>query len=116
MKSTWEGRTDMSNAHTGPLGPRNVMGMTRRVLLGSAVAVAAGAVTAPAAEAREVPALWREFNRAPFTHPQIPYVGRAGCHGGATRFPRHRVVADVRDFGAVAGRATRHPPAVHPGL
>src|SRR3954463_16829527 len=114
MKIKWEGRTDMSNAHTGPLGPRNVMGMTRRVLLGSAVAVAAGAVTAPTAGAVEVPSLWREFNRTPFTHPQIPYVGRAGCHGGATRFPRHRVVADVRDFGAVAGGGAPPPPPPHP--
>lgn len=103
----------MSNAHTGPMGPRHVMSMTRRTLLGSAVAVAAGAVTAPTARAVEVPSLWREFGRTPLTHPQIPYVGRAGCHGGATRFPRHRVVADVRDFGAVADGTTDSAPAIN---
>lgn len=103
----------MSNAHTGPMEPLNVMGMTRRTLLGSAVAVAAGAVTAPTARAAEVPSLWREFHRTPFTHPQIPYVGRAGYHGGATRFPRRRVVADVRDFGAVADGTTDSAPAIN---
>ncbi|MET8407613.1 glycosyl hydrolase family 28-related protein [Streptomyces sp. NPDC005195] len=114
------------------------VGISRRGLLGSAVAVAGAAVTGgPAAAASgrapasagppgtdagaigataaptgteaarhgvhgQVPALWREFTRSPFTHPQIPYVGRAGFRAGATRFPRRPVVADVRDFGAVA--------------
>ncbi|MGW0795032.1 glycosyl hydrolase family 28-related protein [Streptomyces sp. NPDC002692] len=109
------------------------VGIGRRVLLGSAVAVAAAAVTGGPASAAarpgataagppatasgataagtgvartgahgQVPGVWREFARAPFTHPQIPYVGRAGFRGGTARFPRRPVVADVRDFGAVA--------------
>ncbi|MFJ7302607.1 glycosyl hydrolase family 28-related protein [Streptomyces sp. NPDC099088] len=102
-------------------------GMTRRTLLGSATAVAAVAVTGvaagpaaaagqvaatagspPSSPARhgEVPAIWREFTRSPFTHPQIPYVGRAGLGGGAARLPRHRAVTDVRHHGAFAADGT----------
>ncbi|MDC0770259.1 glycosyl hydrolase family 28-related protein [Streptomyces sp. HD] len=105
-----EGRTDMGNAH-----------LTRRTLLGGATAVALGATTgtsrAAAAEVpphrTEVPPLWHEFTRAPFTHPQIPYVGRAGCRSGARRFPRRRVIADVRDFGATPDGATDSAPAIN---
>ncbi|MFI6491420.1 glycosyl hydrolase family 28-related protein [Streptomyces sp. NPDC050564] len=100
-------------------GPR---GITRRRLLGSATAVAAVAVTggtataaaspaqaaeaAQAAQQGQVPALWHEFTGTPFTHPQIPYIGRSGRGGGAARFPRRPVVADVRDYGAVADDGT----------
>ncbi|MFJ3670557.1 glycosyl hydrolase family 28-related protein [Streptomyces sp. NPDC090106] len=98
--------------------------MTRRALLVSAVAVAAGAgsseVTAAAtgtagasATTGQVPSLWAEFGLTPFTHPQIPFVGRAGCHGGAVRLPRRPVVADVRDFGAVADGTTDSAPAIN---
>lgn len=94
--------------------------ISRRGLLGSAIAVAAVAVTGGPATAAaplrtgaarpdgggQVPAVWREFTRAPFTHPQIPYVGRAGHRGGAARFPRRPVVADVRAYGAVADDGT----------
>ncbi|MGW3729762.1 hypothetical protein ACWDPP_32550, partial [Streptomyces sp. NPDC000851] len=94
--------------------------MTRRALLGSAVAVAAGAGTAAAADgstaSADVPALWRQLSRTPFTHPQIPYIGRAGCHGGAVRFPRRPVVADVRDFGAVAAERGALADAEDAGL
>ncbi|MFD0312447.1 hypothetical protein ACFVH5_43340, partial [Streptomyces sp. NPDC127119] len=70
--------------------------LTRRALLGSATAVAAVAVTGTAAGAQasaatprpEVPDLWREFTRTPYTHPQIPYIGRAGRGAGAAHFPR----------------------------
>ncbi|MEU5047342.1 glycosyl hydrolase family 28-related protein, partial [Streptomyces griseorubiginosus] len=86
------------------------MGMTRRSLLGSAAAVALTAGTASAAGATP---LWREYSRTPFTHPQIPYVGRTGCHAGAERFPRRRVVADIRDFGAVADGSTDAAPAIN---
>ncbi|MEE1830202.1 glycosyl hydrolase family 28-related protein [Streptomyces sp. SP17KL33] len=107
----------MRDAHGAADGGRNDMSMTRRVLLGSAVAVAAGAGTAAAAGAGSGPAatppLWREFRRTPFTHPQIPYIGRAGCHGGAARPPRRPVVADVRDFGAVADGTTDCAPAIN---
>ncbi|MFE7166896.1 glycosyl hydrolase family 28-related protein [Streptomyces sp. NPDC057616] len=99
----------MSTAHHG---------MTRRSVLVTATAVAAAAATgtpALAAPARggQVPTLWREFTRTPFTHPQIPYVGRAGYGGGAARFPRRPVVADVRDYGAVADGTTDSAPAIN---
>lgn len=118
-----EGRTGMSNRHRDS----GRAGMARRTLLGSATAVAAVAVTGTAAgtaaatgtaagtagippnsPARhgEVPAIWREFTRSPFTHPQIPYVGRAGLGGGTARLPRHRAVTDVRDHGAFAADGT----------
>src|SRR5215204_6126798 len=95
----WEGRAGMRNVHTGAMGTRDVIGMTRRSLLGSAVAVVAGAGTAAAVgsgTAPVVPALWREFSHTPFTHPQIPYVGRAGYRGGAVRFSRRPFITDVR--------------------
>jgi hypothetical protein len=107
-------------------------GITRRSLLGGATAVAAAAVTggtataapsdaaagpapggAPAPAPGQVPAIWREFARTPFTHPQIPYVGRAGQRAGAARFPRRPVVADVRDHGAVADGTTDCAPAIN---
>ncbi|MFF7599308.1 glycosyl hydrolase family 28-related protein [Streptomyces mirabilis] len=97
--------------------------ITRRGLLGSAVAVAAamvtgGPATAANAVARphdpgQVPTIWREFTRTPFTHPQIPYVGRAGHRGGSARFPRRPVVADVRAYGAVADGTTDCAPAIN---
>ncbi|WP_254646590.1 glycoside hydrolase family 55 protein [Streptomyces sp. GbtcB6] len=86
-------------------------GMTRRSLLAGATAVAATAVaggTARASDA-EVPSLWREFTRTPFTHPQIPYIGRAG----AARIRRLPVVADVRAYGAVADGVTDCAPAIN---
>ncbi|MCI3272087.1 glycosyl hydrolase family 28-related protein [Streptomyces cylindrosporus] len=88
--------------------------LTRRALLGGATAVALGATTGTArAASTEVPQLWHEFTRTPFTHPQIPYVGRAGCRGGARRFPRRPVVADVRAYGAVADGVTDCAPAIN---
>ncbi|MGX1886453.1 glycosyl hydrolase family 28-related protein [Streptomyces sp. NPDC055287] len=81
--------------------------ISRRGLLGSAIAVAVGstappahAALRPASPASRTPALWREFAAAPYTHPQIPYVGRAGAHAGARRAPRRPVVANVLDYGA----------------
>ncbi len=70
--------------------------ITRRC--GSAVAAAAAMVTGGPAMARataaarphdpgQVPTIRREFTRAPFTHPQIPYVGRAGHRGGVGALP-----------------------------
>lgn len=95
-----EGRTDMSHVH-----------LTRRTLLGSATAVALGAATgtARAATTAEVPTLWREFTRTPFTHPQIPYIGRAG----AKRHSCHPLVLDVRAYGAVADGTTDSAPAIN---
>ncbi|GDY75844.1 hypothetical protein AQJ43_34000 [Streptomyces avermitilis] len=112
-------------------------GVSRRGLLGSAIAVAAVAATGTTATAAartaaartgsartaaarsgsgpsgEVPSLWHEFTRAPYTHPQIPYVGRSGHRRGAARFPRRPVVADVRDHGAVADGTTDSAPAIN---
>ncbi|MFF4311719.1 glycosyl hydrolase family 28-related protein [Streptomyces sp. 900105755] len=92
-------------------------GMTRRtLLLAGATAVAATAVAGGTAHASDgsasdgqVPSLWREFRRTPFTHPQIPYVGRAG----AARIRRLPVVADVRAYGAVADGVTDCAPAIN---
>ncbi|MGA5896788.1 glycosyl hydrolase family 28-related protein [Streptomyces venetus] len=112
----------MGNAH-----------LTRRALLAGTTAVALGAITGtttgtaqaapvegpsvpsalPVPSARSVPSLWREFIGRPFTHPQIPFVGRAGHRGGSRRFPRRPVVADVRDFGAVANGTTDSAPAIN---
>ncbi|TSB17875.1 glycoside hydrolase family 55 protein, partial [Streptomyces benahoarensis] len=121
------------------------METTRRGLLGSAIGVAAAAAlpsgTASAAPrtgttpgrppspgepvpGEPVPAhargrtaaLWREFTRTPFTHPQIPYVGRAGYRGGAD-LPRRPVVADVvRDYGARPDGSADAAPALNRAL
>ncbi|MFF9770504.1 glycosyl hydrolase family 28-related protein [Streptomyces sp. NPDC014636] len=91
----------MSNAH-----------LPRRALLAGATAVALGAATGTARAARP-PSLWREFTRTPLTHPQIPYIGRAGYRGGATRFTRPRTVADVTEYGAVPDGTTDCAPAIN---
>ncbi|MEU6769250.1 glycosyl hydrolase family 28-related protein [Streptomyces sp. NPDC046853] len=105
----------------------------RRGVLGGAIAVAAAAVatggtasatggpasaTGGPASARsgETPALWREFAATPYTHPQIPYVARAGAHSGSRRLPRHKVVANVRDYGARPDGATDAAPAINRAL
>ncbi|MFF7471109.1 glycosyl hydrolase family 28-related protein [Streptomyces sp. NPDC008092] len=97
----------MSTTHHGV----TAAGMTRRTLLAGATAVAAAAVTGGTAHASDgqVPSLWREFTRTPFTHPQIPYVGRAG----AARVRRLPVVADIRAYGAVADGVTDCAPAIN---
>lgn len=77
------------------------------------MALGATTGTAHAAPATEVPPLWREFTRTSFTHPQIPYVGRAGYRAGAPRFPRRPVVADIRDFGAAPDGTTDSAPAIN---
>ncbi|MFJ3288942.1 MULTISPECIES: glycosyl hydrolase family 28-related protein [unclassified Streptomyces] len=97
--------------------------LTRRSLLGGATAVALAATAGPAARAAtltepapgtpQVPALWHEFTRTPYAHPQIPYVGRAGRRGGDRHRPRPRVVADVRAFGAVPDGTTDCAPAIN---
>ncbi|MEW1829044.1 glycosyl hydrolase family 28-related protein [Streptomyces sp. NPDC088196] len=88
--------------------------LTRRTLLGSTLALAVplpkqgpgGGRGGPDAQ---VPSLWREFTRAPFTHPQIPYIGKAG----AQRHPRHSRVLDVRAYGARADGTTDSAPAIN---
>lgn len=91
--------------------------LTRRTLLGGAVAVAAAA-TAPDAAARQTrtTALWREFAAAPYTHPQIPYVARAGRRAGAVGFPRRPVVADVLAYGAEPDGTEDAAPAINRAL
>ncbi|MEU0370395.1 glycosyl hydrolase family 28-related protein [Streptomyces sp. NPDC006283] len=86
--------------------------LSRRTLLGSATAVAAalatGGAAVPAAAAPRAahrpgattPALWGEYRRTPRTHPQIPYVGRAGQRAGARGLPRLPVKANVLAYGA----------------
>ncbi|MFH8555746.1 glycosyl hydrolase family 28-related protein [Streptomyces celluloflavus] len=115
--------------------------ISRRGLLGSAIGVAAtaalppglaaaatpsgsataatptGAVTAAASTGRQHTTLWREFTARPYTHPQIPYIGRAGYRGGAARFPRRPVVADVvRDYGAAPDGSADAAPAINRAL
>ncbi|MEV6739267.1 glycosyl hydrolase family 28-related protein [Streptomyces sp. NPDC051104] len=92
--------------------------ISRRSLLGGAIAVAAAAATGTTAAAAtpsrgQVPVLWHELVRTPFTHPQIPYVGRAGYRRGTARFPRRPVVADVTAYGAVADGTTDCAPAIN---
>lgn len=96
--------------------------LSRRGLLGSAIAVAAVTVTgtgarAATAQSGEVPPIWREFTRTPYTHPQIPYVGRAGYRAGRQGFARPRVVADVvRDYGARPDGSADAAPAINRAL
>ncbi|MGW7366982.1 glycosyl hydrolase family 28-related protein [Streptomyces sp. NPDC054841] len=92
--------------------------LTRRSLLGGAVAVAAvavsgGAATAATPEAHETATLWREFALSPYTHPQIPYVARAGQRGGSAHFPRRPVVANVLHHGAKADGSEDAAPAIN---
>ncbi|MFI1002498.1 glycosyl hydrolase family 28-related protein [Streptomyces galbus] len=93
-------------------------GISRRTLLGGAAVGALGAATTGPAAAGpgQVPRIWDEFTRDPVRHPQIPFVGRSGYGGGATRLPRPPVVADVRDFGAVADGRTDCAPAINRAL
>ncbi|MFJ1901016.1 glycosyl hydrolase family 28-related protein [Streptomyces sp. NPDC088115] len=119
--------------------------ISRRGLLGSAVAVAAAAATGAAgigtafAAPREGSAtgfptgsatgsatragggrpqhtpLWREFTETPLTHPQIPFVGRAGYRGGAD-LPRrtgHGFTANVLHYGARPDNSADAAPAIN---
>ncbi|MFE4371586.1 glycosyl hydrolase family 28-related protein [Streptomyces sp. NPDC056835] len=106
--------------------PRRQRALGRRTVLGAAVAVAAtaGAMaaglpgTAAAGERRppRTSPLWREFAESPYTHPQIPYVGRAGQRAGARSLPRYRVVADVRAYGAKGDGSVDDAPAINRAL
>ncbi|QCX77459.1 Pectate lyase superfamily protein [Streptomyces sp. YIM 121038] len=95
--------------------------LSRRGVLGGAIAVAAtaatGTGTGPAAAVAAHPAaLWREFARNPYDHPQIPYVGRAGYRGGESRFRRPRAVFPVRRYGAGPGARADAAPAINRAL
>ncbi|WP_329208708.1 glycoside hydrolase family 55 protein [Streptomyces sp. NBC_00683] len=59
--------------------------------------------------------LWREFTAAPFTHPQIPFIGRAGYRSGSA-LPRRAVrpfVADVLEYGAMPDGSADAAPAIN---
>ncbi|MGP3983456.1 glycosyl hydrolase family 28-related protein [Streptomyces sp. KR80] len=109
----------------GGLMEDNQRGLGRRRLLAGAVAVAASAGALSGRDAVAAPqgdtgagvrqsALWGEFSAAPYTHPQIPYVGRAGYAGGRKEFPRPPVRADVvRDYGARPDGSADAAPAIN---
>ncbi|MEU2131078.1 glycosyl hydrolase family 28-related protein [Streptomyces sp. NPDC018352] len=108
----------------------------RRGLLAGAVAVAATAVTGTTGSGKAAAAdrtatagatraagggprtatpLWREFAAAPFTHPQIPFIGRAGYRGGS-HLPRRTgrgFTADVRRYGAKPDGSADAAPAIN---
>jgi hypothetical protein len=94
--------------------------ISRRSLLSSATAVAAACVAGTAtatgtalAEERQPSALWAEFRRNPYNHPQIPYIGRAGARSGARRSPRRPVVANVLHYGAKPDGSADAAPAIN---
>ncbi|WP_329120658.1 glycosyl hydrolase family 28-related protein [Streptomyces sp. NBC_01465] len=89
--------------------------ISRRGLLGSAIAVAAVATTGGIATASpgETTPIWREFARTPFTHPQIPYIGSAGRRTGERKRPHRPVVANVLDYGATSDGSTDSAPAIN---
>ncbi|MFJ2774105.1 glycosyl hydrolase family 28-related protein [Streptomyces sp. NPDC087300] len=97
---------------------------SRRGVLGGAIAVAATAVTGGTAHASpphraartQTPTLWREFTRTPYTHPQIPYVGRAGALTGTRGFPRHKRQFDIRHYGAKPDGTSDAAPAINRAL
>ncbi|MEU7044363.1 glycoside hydrolase family 55 protein [Streptomyces varsoviensis] len=108
------------------------MDLTRRTLLGGAIATAAAGAAALAAPALPAAAaapaaeitpdseglqgrgLWREFTRNPYAHPNIPYIGRAGHYGGSRAFPRPRgPVVNVLDHGAKRDGSADAAPAIN---
>ncbi|MFE7399115.1 hypothetical protein ACFU9V_21315, partial [Streptomyces sp. NPDC057557] len=130
--------------HERRLGFMATMGnIGRRGLLGSAVAVAAAAATglidsgtasatsrpaatgtatatgrASAAGGPRATPLWRELAAAPFTHPQVPFIGRAGYRGGCD-LPRRTgrgVVARLQRDGAKPDNTAPPPPPLKPAL
>ncbi|MFJ1587148.1 glycosyl hydrolase family 28-related protein [Streptomyces sp. NPDC088197] len=80
-------------------------------------AKAADAAVDPSGQGSRQPlALWREFTVTPYTHPQIPYVARAGYDGGSRRFRRHPVRANVLRYGAKADGSADAAPAINRAL
>jgi hypothetical protein len=78
----------------------------------SAAATPSGAV--PASPSVSASALWAEYRATPYTHPQIPYVARAGYAGGARPIPRHRPVrANVLRYGARPDGSADAAPAIN---
>ncbi|MFI9025421.1 glycosyl hydrolase family 28-related protein [Streptomyces sp. NPDC053560] len=99
------------------------MEISRRTLLGSAIGVAASAAlpTVEATAAGHRTGLWGEFTARPFMHPQVPYVGRAGCRAdagpdrrsAAARSAGARDIDVVRDLGAAADGSADAAPAIN---
>lgn len=106
------------------------MTISRRRLLTGAIQVSTAAVAATAlggrtafAAAPNAPAappsagvpspLWAEFKAAPYTHPQIPNVARAGYNGGERNFPRRPVRANVLHYGAKPDGSADAAPAIN---
>ncbi|WP_326681353.1 glycosyl hydrolase family 28-related protein [Streptomyces sp. NBC_01237] len=117
-------------AATGALGTGRARAATTTARAATTTAPAttttarATTATAPAGSA-PVPAaaagrhggsvLWREFTAAPFTHPQIPFIGRAGYRAGSDlpRRTAHGFVADVRRYGARPDGSADAAPAIN---
>lgn len=103
-------------ATTGTLGgagtaqARSAAGTARAAdATGTAGAEGAGARTRPSSP------LWREFTAAPYTHPQIPFIGRAGYRSGSA-LPRRAArpfVTDVLKYGARPDGSTDAAPAIN---
>ncbi|MFH8990619.1 glycosyl hydrolase family 28-related protein [Streptomyces sp. NPDC017940] len=104
--------------------------LTRRTVLGAAtaattatVSAAAASVTAAAAGAAQAatsspqpPTLWQEFTRAPYTHPHIPYIARAGARRGARHLSRPRRVFHAHHYGARPDAQSNAAPAINRAL
>ncbi|MCX5532225.1 glycoside hydrolase family 55 protein [Streptomyces sp. NBC_00006] len=115
-----------------------VRDLSRRGVLGGAIAVAAAAVTGTRAfaadatqvpntaaqvpgvasqvsnAATQVPDIWGEFARAPYTHPQIPYIGRAGSRHRPGQRPGRTLRPE--SYGARADGRTDCAPAINRAL
>ncbi|MCF3123765.1 hypothetical protein IPZ68_29255 [Streptomyces arenae] len=93
---------------------------SRRTLLTAVMAVAATASTTATAtgapRTAQPPTLWREFTAAPYTHPQIPYIGRAGFRQGRRDFPRRRPLVDAHGHGARPDTGIDSAPAINEAL
>ncbi|MER7515210.1 glycosyl hydrolase family 28-related protein [Streptomyces sp. NPDC126499] len=92
--------------------------LSRRRFVGGAVGVVAATTATGFTSAPRTPyaSLWEEYLDAPYTHPQIPYVGSAGAHRGATRLPRPPVVANALAYGATPDGSADSAPAVNRAL
>ncbi|MER5771824.1 glycosyl hydrolase family 28-related protein [Streptomyces sp. NPDC001985] len=112
--------------------------LSRRTLLGGATAVVAavcstvaggtaprasaatpaapgsGPGPGPATGAAPGSALWAEFRRDPYNHPQIPYIARAGSRSRSTRHRRRTVSA--LDYGARSDGSADAAPAINRAL
>ncbi|MFF5976706.1 glycosyl hydrolase family 28-related protein [Streptomyces sp. NPDC012769] len=93
------------------------MALSRRQFVGGAAAVTAATTTGfRPAPRTPYASLWEEYVNAPYTHPQIPYVGFAGAHGGAARLPRPPVVANALAHGATPDGSADSAPAINRAL